>query len=107
MMRLDLPDDMIVAVLHDVVEDCPEWPLARIEADGFSSAVIEALIALTRRKDESYKAFIERITPIALARRVKLADIGDNMDPARIGRLSASLQEQLRRKYGAAERALF
>ena len=39
---------------------------------------------LRRRDGESYEAFIERIASHPLARRVKLADLEDNMDLKRI-----------------------
>ena len=38
--------------------------------------------------------------PVAL--RVKLADIGDNLDPVRLSRLPADVQGRLRAKYAAA-----
>ncbi len=39
---------------------------------------------LTRRKQESYEDFIERVNLNPIARRIKLADLEDNMDLKRI-----------------------
>lgn len=78
-------EDRIVAVLHDVVEDCPAFPLARLSVAGFSDEVVASLDALTRRKGESYDDFIERVKFNRLAVRVKLADLADNSDARRIG----------------------
>jgi (p)ppGpp synthase/HD superfamily hydrolase len=83
MLSLSGPDERIVAVLHDVVEDS-DWTFERLRAAGFSSAVIKALRALTKIDGETYEAFIERAKANAIARRVKLADIADNSDLSRI-----------------------
>ncbi len=39
-------DARIVAVLHDVVEDCEGWTFGRLKDEGFSPAVLEALEAV-------------------------------------------------------------
>lgn len=83
MLRCEGELARIVAVLHDVVEDTP-ITLDELRAQGFPETVIEALDLLTRRAGDSYEAFIERIAPHPLARRVKLADLEDNMDVRRI-----------------------
>jgi (p)ppGpp synthase/HD superfamily hydrolase len=35
MLRLSSPEERIVAVLHDVVEDCPGWTFDRLRNEGF------------------------------------------------------------------------
>ncbi len=94
----------IVAILHDVIEDTPHT-LAELRALGYSEEVLQALDCLTRRAGESYEAFIQRVKGNALARRVKLADLADNMDIRRLPALSANDVERLRR-YQRAWRAL-
>jgi (p)ppGpp synthase/HD superfamily hydrolase len=86
---------MIVALLHDVVEDNEAWTLERLTAVGFSQEVVTAVDALSRRSDESYEAFIERIRPNPLAVRVKLADLRDNMNPLRLEKLTERDLERL------------
>src|ERR1700728_384116 len=85
MFAVDDPEAKIVAVLHDVVEDSKppnRWGLEELKAEGFSDTVLAALDCVTARAEESYDAFIERILPNPIARRVKLADVTDNMNIA-------------------------
>src|SRR5262249_4397457 len=81
--KMKTEPEMMAAVLHDVVEDTPTT-LDDLRREGFPQAVVEAVDCLTRREDESYDEFIARIKPNALARRVKIADLEDNMDLSRI-----------------------
>ncbi len=83
MLRLQSETDQIVGVLHDVVEDS-EWTLDRLRAEGFQSEVLRAVGQLTRRNDESYEEFVRRASTNAIAARVKVADLEENMDLSRI-----------------------
>lgn len=100
MMRLETDAERTVALLHDVVEDTP-WTLEKLRAAGYPEEVLSALDALTRRDGETYEAFIERVRPHALARRVKLADLEDNMDVRRLAAVTPKDAERLAR-YRAA-----
>lgn len=95
----------MVAILHDVAEDCPDWPLVRIRAHGFPAEVMEALELLTHAKDKPYEAYVGRIKPNALARKVKLADLADNMN---LGRLQDPQEKDYKRleKYKTAQAIL-
>lgn len=83
MFQMETEEEKITAVLHDVVEDT-DWTLADLRAEGFREEVITAVAAVSRRKGESYEAFIERLKPNPLAVKVKLADLIDNMDVRRL-----------------------
>lgn len=83
MFQMRSETEQITAVLHDVVEDS-DWSLDALRAEGFSEEIISAIDSLTRRQGQSYTAFIARIKENSLARRVKLADIEDNMNMTRI-----------------------
>lgn len=83
MLRLSTSDEMIAAVLHDVVEDCG-LSLEMLRADGFSEQVLEAIDSVTRRAEESYEEFVLRAASNSIGRRVKLADLRDNNDLSRI-----------------------
>ena len=74
---------MMVAVLHDVVEDT-RISFQDLRKAGYPESVIKALDGLTRRKNESYEQFVERAKSNAVARKVKIADLEDNMDLRRI-----------------------
>ena len=96
-------DARIVAVLHDVVEDCEGWSLGRLKDEGFSPAVLEALETVTKRDDdEDYMAFIKRAGANEIGRRVKMADLIDNMDMSRI----AAPTERDHQRIAKYERAL-
>lgn len=68
----------IVAWLHDTIEDTEVTDLDLIDM-GFGQDIIEAVIALTRREDETYEEFIERVKPNVIAKQVKIADLRDNL----------------------------
>lgn len=88
--------EQITAVLHDVVEDS-DWTLEALRGRGFSNEIVTALDALTRREGESYDAFIERAAAHPVARRVKLADIEDNLDVRRLAEITERDRERLDR----------
>ncbi len=104
MLRMDSEAAMMAAVLHDVVEDS-DWTLGRLRERGFPEEVVDAVACLTHRDGESYEEFVERVKANPLARRVKLADLEDNMNVLRIGRLGPKDLERLE-KYHRAWRAL-
>ena len=84
MEMCDTEEQKIVAVLHDVVEDS-DWTFEKLEAEGFSSEVIEALKCVTKlSKDEDYDEFIKRVMRNELAMKVKVKDLEDNLDLSRI-----------------------
>jgi (p)ppGpp synthase/HD superfamily hydrolase len=100
MMRLETEAERMAAILHDVVEDTP-YTLERLRQLGYPEEVLGALDCLTKRDGESYEAFIERVLPHPLARRVKLADLEDNMDVRRLLSVGPKETERLAR-YRAA-----
>jgi (p)ppGpp synthase/HD superfamily hydrolase len=90
MISLTTEDERIVGVLHDVVEDCPEWTFERLQAEGFSERVLISLKSVTKdSNDNDYQAFVERAKSDPVGRMVKIADIKDNLDVTRIGDLRA------------------
>lgn len=81
MAQLTTETERVVAILHDTVENGGDRvSFDRLRADGYPPEVVEAIDLLTRRDGEPYEDFVERIAPNALARRVKLADLEDNLD---------------------------
>ena len=83
MLKVNTDSERMAAILHDVVEDTPVT-LENLRNAGYPKPVLEAIDCLTRRKGESYEDFIRRIKPNPIARKVKLADLEDNMDLSRI-----------------------
>lgn len=81
MARVETDTERVVAILHDAVENGSDRiSLARLREEGFPEEIVEAIDCLTRRDGEEYDDFIERLAPNGLARRVKLADLADNLD---------------------------
>ena len=109
MMRGQTRLEQIVGVLHDVVEDS-DWTLAQLAEEGFPAAVVAALDCLTRRREESYEQFIDRIVDGSaqdpLAAQVKLYDLEDNMALTRLQQLTTQDWERLQRYHQARQRVL-
>ncbi len=72
-----------VAWLHDVVEDT-SVTFDDLRAAGLSEAVIAGVNAITKREDENYETYLERVAANPLAKAVKLADLRHNMDTSRL-----------------------
>lgn len=86
MMKMQTESEMMAGILHDVVEDSKQWTIDKLRAQGFSEEVLDAVECLTRTDDVSYEDYIERVQTNPIARRVKLADLEDNMNIMRIGK---------------------
>ncbi len=83
MLAVNGEHERMAAALHDVVEDTP-LTFDDLTREGFPAAVIDAVRALTKQPGESRIDAAHRAAANPVARRVKLADVGDNMDLSRI-----------------------
>jgi len=72
-------EEQIVAYLHDIPEKASGWTLDRLRQEGFSSAVIAAVDAMTKRVGEDDDDFVRRAIANPIARAVKKADLEDNL----------------------------
>jgi (p)ppGpp synthase/HD superfamily hydrolase len=95
MLAMKTELDRVVAVMHDVVEDSPDWQLSDLK--GFGPDVTEALDALTRREGEDYFHYIERLSKNRRAVRVKLADLHDNLDHTRLTEVTSADVQRMQR----------
>lgn len=80
-------DYMIVAVLHDVVEDSEDSAKTFIEIakERFSSKVLQALALVTHDKEnQSYDDYIKAIALDPIAKAVKLRDLEHNTKITRL-----------------------
>ncbi|MDP9072659.1 MAG: HD domain-containing protein [Actinomycetota bacterium] len=103
-LRSDSPVEesvLMAAILHDVIEDTDVSAEALLAA-GCPLEAVEAVVALTKRPEESYHDFLRRLSPNPIARRIKLADIEDNADEARLTLLPQARAAELRAKYHRA-----
>jgi len=119
MLSLNTEEQRIVSVLHDVVEDCAGWSWERLEAEGFSEEIIQALKSVSKTPEEEakyrslpedqkldhYLQFIERAKANKIGRQVKAADIKDNLDISRIDEITQRDIHRLNR-YKAALKLL-
>ena len=79
---MDTDIEKAVAYLHDVLED------TNVTMDElrnmFSNEIVDGVITLTHRKDESYFEYISRVSTSKLAKKIKVADLLHNLDITRI-----------------------
>ena len=88
MMRVESDAEKIVAVLHDVIEDT-DWTFDDLNEEGFSQEIIDALESVTKTSDEEdYNQFVLRAQKNEIGRKVKIADIKENLDVTRLGHLT-------------------
>lgn len=93
-------EEKIVALLHDTIEDgdiTPDYLLMQ----GFSHDIVDAVISVTRNKGEDYFDFIQRCKINPIGRRVKIADLKDNMDITRLKELTRKDIERLKKYHKA------
>jgi len=104
MLTLLTPEERIVGVLHDLVEDCEGWTFARLSEEGFHNEITLALRSVTKHDPvknpmlvnrgadakESYEEFVRRASANRIGSKVKRADLIDNMDWSRISEPTAN-----------------
>jgi GTP pyrophosphokinase len=88
MGEMETEQERIVAVLHDVVEDS-DYELREIE-ETFGTDIADAIEALTKPKDNvNYVTeYIPKVAENDTARKVKQADLRDNLDVTRLPEVS-------------------
>ncbi|MEO7675061.1 MAG: HD domain-containing protein [Pyrinomonadaceae bacterium] len=109
MMRMNTEAEMMAAVLHDVPEDSDpndKWTIQRLRDKGFSEEVLEAVDSVTERNGESYEDFVERAGRNRIGRKVKMADIEDNMNLQRIRELRPKDLERLAKYHKSRQRLI-
>ena len=94
--KCDNAEERIVALLHDTIEDTDVTP-EYLEETGFPDDIIQAVLSVSRQKDESYEDFVRRAGQNQTGRQVKLHDLEDNMDILRLESLTDKDLERLNR----------
>lgn len=95
--QMDDEDSVIVALLHDTVEDAG-ISLAALLEHGFSAAQVAAIRALTHDKETDYLEYIKKqVKPNALATKVKIADLTHNMDLSRLNTVTEKDLERVKK----------
>lgn len=103
--KMDTEDEVIVALLHDVVEDS-EYTFEDLEKEGFSDHVIDALKLLTHDPKVPYMDYIRNLKDNKLARKVKLADLNHNSQLSRLNHEPTMADLKRLKKYEAAKQLL-
>lgn len=96
-------DEIIVALLHDTVEDTDAT--ADEIRSLFGDAVADAVACMTHRTGVPYMDYVSGIKKNAIARKVKMADLTHNMDLSRLPDITDADRERVE-KYKAAYRML-
>lgn len=104
MVKMDAEVAMMAAVLHDVVED-PSFTFDDLRNEGCPDEVIGVLDRLTQRTGEEYADYIARVRTDPTARKIKFADLEDNLNVLRLSHVTPRDVERLN-KYLEAWRAL-
>lgn len=96
----DDEDCKIVALLHDTVED-GDITAEYLLMQGFPTHIVDAVLFVSRNKEEDYFDFIRRCKANPIGRRVKIADLKDNMDVTRLNELTDKDVERLKKYHKA------
>ncbi len=96
----DIGDVKTVALLHDLLEDCPEWS-AKALRTFFTDDVVDSVIALTQGAGQSYKDYIGQVLENEWATIVKRHDLKDNMDITRLTELTQKDFDRLKKYHEA------
>lgn len=99
MVESDEDEVIAIALLHDLLEDCPDWTVERVARD-LSPRVADALNYLTKEGND-YFWYISEIKKNRDAVLVKIADLKHNMDVTRLETLGDYEIKRLR-KYHVA-----
>ncbi len=93
---------IIVALLHDVVEDAG-YTIEDLRENGFGEDIIEAISLLTHGKGVNYMEYVKAIKKNAIAKEVKLADLKHNSDITRLDVVDEEALERRKRYLEAIE----
>jgi hypothetical protein len=90
----------IIALLHDILEDCPEWNEKSLRCF-FTDQIVDSVVALTHKPEQSYHEYITQVLEDGWAVIVKKYDLEDNMNITRLKTLDHSDLERLKKYHFA------
>ncbi|MBQ1430147.1 MAG: GTP pyrophosphokinase [Firmicutes bacterium] len=102
--QMNTEDTVVVALLHDVVEDT-DYTLNDLRGMGFPERIVEALSYMTHDDAVPYLDYVARIKENPIASAVKLADLRHNSDITRLDVVDEKALERVR-KYEKAIKIL-
>lgn len=83
MNRVETLEQKIAAILHDIVEDT-DVTLNELQNLGISKEIITIIDCVTKREEETYVEYLQRILSNNDAIEVKLADLEENKNLYRL-----------------------
>lgn len=101
--RMQTPEEKVVGWLHDVVEDTG-LSLCDIERQ-FGPETAAAVDAISRKEDEPWEEYLERVKQNPVARAVKISDLIDNSNLSRLENITLT-DVRRQEKYNRALRFL-
>lgn len=93
-------DIIIVAYLHDTLEDIPSISIAHL-LEYYPENIVNSVAILTKKFGQNYQEYIEEVSKDPLALRVKIADLQHNMDITRLKTLGNESVNRLRQYHTA------
>ncbi len=96
MAKMTTEAEQCAALLHDVLEDS-DLLISELSAAGIAEEVCLAVQLLTRTEGQDYDEYITGVAANSIARRVKIADIEDNINVLRLRELSERDLERLKK----------
>lgn len=94
--KVTTEQEKAVALLHDVIEDS-DVTAGDLLAAGLPDEVVTAVQILTKKKDQSYQEYLEKVKSNNLARVVKLADLKHNSDLSRLKSITNTDYERVKK----------
>lgn len=90
-----------VALLHDILEDT-SCSVKMLLDFGIPSYIVTSVEQLTRKSEETYKEYIQRVAKDKIAREIKIADLEHNMDLTRLHSVTAADIKRVEKRYKPA-----
>jgi len=100
MAQMETEEEMAVALLHDVIEDS-EYTAEDLVNNGIPAEVVNAVQCLTKKPNEDYESFIDRVLENKLATKIKQADIEDNINILRLQSVNEKDLERVAKYHNA------
>lgn len=100
-MPKDDPELMMIAVMHDLVEDIDHVTIQTLVDMGYSARVVEGLRLLTHEGDTPYMDYIAALATNEDCVRVKMADLRHNSDIMRMKGLREKDMQRLEKYHRA------
>ncbi len=72
------PEAQVVAWLHDVLEDTDETEDS-LKTAGIPAHLVDAVVLMTKTRESTYEAYLDRIAASPLVTKVKIADMLSNL----------------------------